>query len=434
MQRYAYKYLLDWKTKRNRKPLIVEGARQVGKTWLIKEFGMNEFTNMAYINCDNNDLVKDLFKDFDLQRILRNISAITEETIEPGKTLIVLDEVEELPLALTSLKYFCEELPEYHIIVTGSMLGIKMHNGTGFPVGKVNRLTLYPMNFLEFLEANNKSNLIKLLLEDEYAHKWEDLNKFNDTLKELLKQYFYVGGMPEVVKYYIDTQDLKGTRELQESILSDYRDDFSKHAPSSILPKINAVYNSIPAQLSKENKKFIYGLIKTGARAKDYEDAIKWLIDAGVVHKLSRTKKIQKPLNFYEDFSAFKLYLNDLGLLGAMSNTSAKDVLVTDNAFVEYKGAFSEQYVFQQLLSLNKKAYYYTNEDSTLEIDFLLELENLYLIEVKSGENTKSKSLTTSLKSDQALLGLRFSMNDYIEQDRITNIPLPLVIPYLMNK
>lgn len=430
MYRDIYKDLIKWKNSKNRKPLILSGARQVGKTWIIKEFGKNEYKNVAYINCDNNQLVKDLFKDFDLNRILLNISAITEQRIIPGETLIIFDEVGELPLAITSLKYFCEQLPEHHIIVSGSLLGIKLHEGTGFPVGKVNRLNLYPMNFKEFLLAFKKDNLV-YLLEEDYKGKWDDINKYNNLLNDLLKQYLFVGGMPEVVNYYKETKDLIETRKLQEAIINDYRDDISKHAPKSIITKVNALYSSIPSQLSKENKKFIYALIKKGARAREYEDALEWLIDAGIVHKLNRVNKITKPLTFYEDTSAFKIYLNDLGLLGAMCNTKARDVIVENKVFEEYKGAFCEQYVFQQLLSNNKHTYYYTNNDSTLEINFLLELDDLYAIEVKSGFNTKSKSLKSVMSKDENLLGLRFSLNEYKSSNRISDVPLSCVIFYI---
>ena len=429
MERTAYQDLINWKNKKNRKPLILNGARQVGKTWLLKKFGENEYESFAYINCDDTPEMKIIFSDFDSQRLIRNFSSITGVEIIREKTLIVLDEIQEVPNALTALKYFCENAPEYHIIVAGSLLGIGLHEGTGFPVGKVDELSLYPLTFEEFCNALGKNILMNQVKE----HKWNELSVLSHTFIELLRQYYYVGGMPAVVKDYCEKQNLKSVRDIQNQILADYKRDFSKHVPKEILPKVNIVWNSIPSQLSKENKKFIYSAIKKGGRAKEFENAIQWLIDAGLVYKVLRVSKIEKPLKFYEDFDAFKLFILDLGLLGAMVDVSAKDVLVNNTAFVEYKGTFTEQYVLQELITVKKNIYYYSKENSNLEIDFIIQKDEVYPIEVKAEENLRSKSLKTVYELNQSLKPCRFSMADYREQDWITNIPLYLAKEWVKN-
>lgn len=429
MERTAYQDLINWKNKKNRKPLILNGARQVGKTWLLKKFGENEYESFAYINCDDTPEMKIIFSDFDTQRLIRNFSSITGVEIIREKTLIVLDEIQEVPNALTALKYFCENAPEYHIIVAGSLLGIGLHEGTGFPVGKVDELSLYPLTFEEFCNALGKNILMNQVKE----HKWNELSVLSHTFIELLRQYYYVGGMPAVVKDYCEKQNLKSVRDIQNQILADYKRDFSKHVPKEILPKVNIVWNSIPSQLSKDNKKFIYSAIKKGGRAKEFENAIQWLIDAGLVYKVLRVSKIEKPLKFYEDFDAFKLFILDLGLLGAMVDVSAKDVLVNNTAFVEYKGTFTEQYVLQELITVKKNIYYYSKENSNLEIDFIIQKDEVYPIEVKAEENLRSKSLKTVYELNQSLKPCRFSMADYREQDWITNIPLYLAKEWVKN-
>ena len=427
MERMAYNQLLEWKNSKNRKPLILNGARQVGKTWLLKDFGRKEYKTVAYISCDESPEMKTAFSDFDTARLIRIFSSVSGVDIRPGETLIILDEVQEVPLALTSLKYFCENAPEYHIAVAGSLLGIGLHEGTGFPVGKVSEIMLYPLTFKEFILALGKSVLAERMAE----HRWEELSSLSHTFIELLRQYYYVGGMPAVVASYAENQNLLEVREIQNQILSDYRRDFAKHVPKDLLPKVYMVWDSIPAQLAKENKKFIYGAIKKGGRAKEFENAIQWLIDAGLSHKVLRVKKIEKPLKFYEDGEAFKLFISDLGLLGAMADVSAKDVLASDAAFVEYKGAFTEQYVLQEMVALNKNIYYYSRENSTLEIDFLIQKENLYPIEVKAEENLKSKSLRTVYECNDSLKPCRFSMSGYREQDWMKNIPLYFVAEWI---
>jgi len=422
MKRNIYSKLLDWKNSHDRKPLILDGARQVGKTWILKEFGANEYKNVAYINCDKTIEMKSLFYDYDIQRLIRSFSSITKETILPETTLIILDEVQESPLALTSLKYFAEDAPEYHIIVAGSLLGIKLHSGTGYPVGKVEELKLYPMTFLEFLEASGNNGL----LEQIKSHNWEELAPMSQKLTDLLRQYYYVGGMPEIVNNYFTKQDLKEVRKLQNRILSDYERDFSKHVPEDILPKVVMVWNSIPSQLAKENKKFIYGALKQGARAKEFENAIQWLINAGLLHKIVRTNKIQRPLKFYEDTGAFKLFISDLGLLGAMADVTSKEILTGINYFSEYKGAFTEQFVAQELTALDLKIYYYSKENSPLEIDFIVQKDEIYPIEVKAEENLKSKSLRTVFEENQSLKPCRFSMSGFRKQEWMVNVPLYL--------
>ena len=433
MERFLYNQLKEWKKSKNRKPLILEGARQVGKTWLLKQFGQNEYKNYVYINCDNNSQLENIFIDYDVTRIIRNLSAISNIKIESENTLIIIDEVQEFPKALTALKYFSEDAPEIHIAAAGSLLGLLDHKGTGFPVGKVTSLFLYPLSFMEFLLALGKN----IIVEQIQNHKWEELNALNSELTELLRQYYYIGGMPEVVLSYVNEYDLQKVRSLQNQILSDYLNDISKHAPKNEIPKISMVWKSIPSQLAKENKKFIYGAIKKASRAKDFENAIQWLINAGLVYKITRVKKLEMPIKFYEDFDCFKLFINDLGLLGAMAQAPAAEILVGNNAFSSYKGSFTEQFVAQQFYSANpgntdmKTLYYYTNDNSTLEIDFTFQTGTIYPTEVKAEQNLKSKSLSTILKNNSKLFGLRFSMANYKEQNQMVNIPLPLTEEYL---
>ena len=422
MYRTVYDELCAWKNKNNRKPLILSGARQVGKTWILKEFGNAEFDNLAYINCDKATEMQNAFTDFDTDRLIRFFSVVSNTSIQPGKTLIVLDEIQEVPIGLTALKYFCENASQYHIVVAGSLLGLELHKGTGFPVGKVDEINMYPLSFKEFLIAMGKDSIINLMDE----HRWEELSSLSRMLIELLRQYYYVGGMPEVVKNYVADQDILQVRKTQKQILADYRRDFSKHVPSSLLPKVNMVWDSIPSQLAKENKKFIYGLLKKGGRAKEFEDAIQWLINAGLVYKVNRVSKIESPLKFYEDISAFKLFTVDLGLLGAMVDVPAKEVLINDNMFIEYKGAFTEQYVLQEIIEYGLQPYYYSKENSRLVIDLIVQTDEVYPIEVKAEENLKSKSLKTAYDENPKLKAVRFSMCGYKEQDWMTNVPLYL--------
>ena len=420
MKRLVYNELIKWKNAEDRKPLIVDGARQVGKTWILKEFGNNEFKNVVYINCDKTMEMKSLFFDFDTARLLRAFGSIVEENITPGETLIILDEIQEASLGITALKYFYEDAPQYHIIVAGSLLGISLHGGSGFPVGKVDRLNMYPMTFSEFLDALGKKHLLNLL----QSRQWVEISSLAPTFIELLRQYYFVGGMPEAVASYIADNDLLRVRTIQKRIIEDYEQDFSKHIPPELLPKVKMVWNSIPSQLAKENKKFIYGALKKGARAREFENAIEWLLDAGLIYKVQRIKKIERPLKFYEDFDAFKLFLCDLGLLGAKVDVTSREVLLGADFFSEYKGAFTEQYVAQELIANGETPYYYSKENSTLEIDFIIQKEELYPIEVKAEENVKSKSLKTVFESNPKLKPCRFSMMKYRQQDWMTNVPL----------
>ena len=430
MYRTVYEDLLKWKNSIYRKPLILNGARQTGKTWLLKEFGKKEYKNMAYINCDNNPAMQNVFTDFDTSRLIRIFSALSGETIKPNSTLIVLDEVQQVPLALTSLKYFCENAPEYHIAVAGSLLGIGLHSGTGFPVGKVEEINIFPMSFMEFLLASGNSNLTELI----HERNWEYISALSPKLEDLLRQYYFVGGMPEVVDYYLKTQDLNGTRAIQKRIIKNYRADFSKHVPANQLTKVEMVWNSIPSQLAKENKKFIYSMLKKGARAKEFEDAIQWLHDAGLIYKVERVKSVSMPLKFYEDFGVFKLFLSDLGLLGALSDVNAKDILIDNKIFSEYKGAFTEQYVAQQLISNKEHPYYYSKDNSSLELDFVIQKDKVFPIEVKAEENVRSKSLKTVVDENKDMVGWRFSMNGYIDQGWLVNIPLYLIEEWVKSK
>ncbi len=422
MERAIYQQLKEWKNSPTRKPLILEGARQVGKTYILKEFGSQEYDNLVYINCDNNDKVSTIFSDYDIPRIIRSLSAISSESIVPGKTLIVLDEIQEINKGLASLKYFYENAPEYHIAVAGSLLGITLHEGSSFPVGKVDILHLYPMDFEEFLLAMGKENLVEIMR----SRDWQTLNPLGSLYEELLRQYYFTGGMPEAVASYIQSQDIWTVRNIQEKILIAYRNDISKHAPINQVQRINMVWKSIPSQLARDNKKFIYGAIKKGARAKEFEVAIQWLIDAGLIHKVSRIKKATIPLSFYEDVSAFKLFMLDCGLLGAMSQTPPEQILIGNNIFEEYKGAFSENYVLQQLLCIPRTyIYYYNNENSTMEIDFVVQHETSIIpIEVKAEENLRAKSLRQYVQDNPGLHGFRFSMSPYREQEWLTNVPL----------
>lgn len=423
MYREMYEQLVQWKNAPARKPLIVNGARQVGKTWLLLEFAKKEYDNYVYINCDNNPEIDDLFIDFDIERIIRSVSALTETHVTPGRTLIIFDEVQEAPQALTSLKYFCENARDYHVAVAGSLLGVRVHKGTGFPVGKVDEMTLYPLTFKEFLHALGRSQLVELMESGNY----EELNSLAHTYKEALRQYYFVGGMPEVVHTYVTTHNIQETRAIQNKIIENYRSDFSRHIPDSLLPKVTMVWDSLPSQLAKESKKFIYGVMKKGARAKDFEDAISWLHDAGLVHKVRRVSKIASPLKFYEDMSAFKLFVNDLGLLGALAEVKPREILTGAHIFEEYKGAFTEQYVAGQLIACGLRPYYYTNKNSTAEIDFVIQGDDVWPIEVKAEENLKSKSLKSVIDKNPRLHGIRFSMSPYRQQECLTNIPLYLV-------
>lgn len=422
MERSIYSSLKKWKESPTRKPLILQGARQVGKTYILKEFGAREYSEVVYINCDDNNDMQNMFVDYDVDRIIRSLSAISGVSIKPSTTLLILDEIQEVERGLASLKYFCEKAPEYHLAVAGSLLGITLHEGTSFPVGKVDMLYMYPMDFEEFLLAMGKEQLVELLC----SNSWAALTPLRGMLTELLRQYYFVGGMPEAVKAYVERGDIWEVRSIHSKIIDAYRNDMSKHAPKQQVQRINMVWNSIPSQLARDNKKFIYGALRKGARANDFEIAIQWLVDSGLVHKVHRISKPVVPLKFYEDMSSFKLFLIDCGLLGALSETPPEQILIGDNVFEEYKGAFTENYVLQQLKSLPRTfVYYYSNDNSTLEIDFVVQHDtHIIPIEVKAEENLRAKSLRQFVTDNPGLHGVRFSMSDYREQDWLTNVPL----------
>lgn len=432
MKREAIKELYEWKARADRKPLILRGARQVGKTWLMKEFAKQAYDQYAYINFEDNEIIKQIFqKDFDIDRILLALQLATNVTID-ANTLIIFDELQEAPRGLTALKYFQEKAPQYHIIAAGSLLGISIHENNSFPVGKVDFMDLYPLSFFEFLDAIGQESLKSLLLSKD----WELITAFQSKLQEYLRQYYYIGGMPEVVSSFITEKNMMKVRQLQQNILDAYDRDFSKHAPIIEVPRIRMVWKSVPAQLSKENRKFIYGQLKEGARAKEFELAIEWLKDAGLIYKINRTKKGQLPLSAYEDFSAFKLFILDTGLMCAMSNLPAQVLLEGNDLFKDYKGALTEQYVLQQLKTVKDlDIYYWSSNNSRGEIDFLLQHgTDIIPVEVKAEENLQSKSLRVFVENNPGLHGTRFSMSPYRKQDWMTNYPLYAIPSSLSDK
>lgn len=422
MKRQLYGQLLRWKDKPSRKPLILNGARQVGKTYLLKEFGKKEYSKLAFFSFDRDPQAVEVFeKGRRVDDILLALSAISGVDITPNDTLIVLDEIQNCPSALEALKFFCEDAPDYHVIVAGSLLGLSLHGGVSYPVGKVEEMRLYPMTFIEFLMALGKSQLVDVL----ESRNWVVLNMLSSEFVGLLRQYYYVGGMPAAVMAFCGNEGLGEVRSIQQQIINDYRRDFSKHAPVNVVPRINMVWDSIPSQLAKENKKFVYGAVKKSSRAADFEVAIQWLLDAGLAYKVVRASAPRVPLKFYEDASAFKLFMLDVGLMGAMADTSAESVLVGDNVFSEYKGAFTELYVYSQLKTLGLPVYYHSVDNSSIEIDFLVQRNDAVVpIEVKAEVNVKSKSLKTFINSNPGLKGVRFSMLPYQDQEWMTNIPL----------
>ncbi len=432
MERFAYSEMLDWKNSENRKPLIVRGARQVGKTWLMKKFAEAEYEDSVYINFEDKKELQSLFEhDLDIARILVALQIESGIKPKPGKTLIIFDEIQEAERGLTSLKYFNENAPEYHVVAAGSYLGLSMQKEASFPVGKVQFLDLYPLNFSEFLLAMEERPLYELIKQQQ----WVLIKTFKTKYIELLKQYYYLGGMPEVVDNFINTQNYNQARNIQQNLLLAYQHDFSKYAPAKIAPRIRMVWESLPSQLSRENKKFIFGLIKTGARARDYELAIEWLKDSGLISKVYRVTKPGLPLSSYKDLGAFKVFVVDVGLLGAMANLNVKVLLRGDLVFEEFKGALTEQYVYQQLVSANTiDVYYWSAEKSSGEVDFLIQNEDIILpIEVKSSENLQSKSLKSFKQKYNSQLVIRTSMSNYRMEEWLENIPL-YALDYLTKK
>lgn len=429
MERFQFEKLITWKKSNGRKPMIIRGARQVGKTWLMKQFGEREYTATAYINFESSKTLQNLFADdFDIKRIITAIQIETGVQINPENTLIIFDEIQECEGAITSLKYFFENAPQYHILAAGSLLGVALHQHTSFPVGKVDFLDLHPLSFGEFLLALDKKPLYDLLL----SRDWTLITSFKTKFIELLRQYYYIGGMPEAVYSFANENDFKKVRDIQTRILSAYEQDFSKHAPHEIVPRIRMIWQSIPSQLAKENKKFIYGVLKQGARAKEFEMAMSWLIDSGLIYKVNRASKPALPLIAYMDISAFKIYILDVGLLGAMGNIDIKTLIEGNTIFQEFKGAMTEQYVLQQLKSCgNLSIYYWATEKSGAEIDFMVQHgENVIPIEVKAEENLQAKSLKSFYQQYKPAVSIRTSMSDYRTDDWLINLPLYAIENY----
>lgn len=415
--------LIYWKNKENRKPLIVKGARQVGKTWLMQEFGKTQFAKVAYVTFYNNNRMKKVFDDdYDIDRIIMNINIEAKVEVTPNDTLIIFDEIQDAPRALESLKYFCEKAPEYPIIAAGSLLGVAIHNGLSYPVGKVEQIELYPMNFREFLEAMGENQLADLLI----SEKRQVITDFKEKYIHWLKNYYYVGGMPEAVSYFSEHKNYEKVREIQKSLLEHYEDDFSKHVGERELPRIRMVWNSVPIQLAKENKKFFFGQIKTGGRMKEFEVAIEWLKDCGLITKVNRVNKPAMPLKAYVDFSAFKLYLLDVGLLGAMSELDAETILEGNEIFTEFKGALTEQYVLQELVASNTYTpYYHISDTGKYEMDFMLQKgKKIVPVEVKAETNLRARSLQAYHEKYEPEYAVRISMADYRQDNWLTNIPL----------
>lgn len=424
MYRQAIEDLKSWKVKKNRKPLVIRGARQVGKTWLMKEFGQSEYDNMVYVNLDGNDTMRSLFAPVtETERIISGLEIYSDTGIIPGKTLIIFDEIQEIPQALASLKYFYENRPDLHIVCAGSLLGVALHEGTSFPVGKVDFYDLYPLSFFEFMIAMAKEKYIEMLQNKNF-----DLaDAFSEEFTRQLKLYYFIGGMPEAVAGYREDRDLKKVRGIQKNILDAYEQDFSKHAPAQIVPRIRMVWNSLPSQLSRENNKFVYGVIKSGARAREYETAIMWLSDCGLVHKVSRVSKPGIPLEAYRDIKSFKLFMLDVGLLSCMTHLDEKVLLKGSEIFTEFKGALTEQYVLQQLKSLRRipEIYYWSKAGGDAEIDFLVENgQNVIPVEVKAEKNLQAKSLKSYRESYKPDCSVRTSMSSYKREADLIDIPL----------
>lgn len=426
MYRKAMENLQSWRLKSGRKPLIIRGARQVGKTWLMKKFGASEYENTVYLNFENNRLLEDLFTgDYDIERLITGLELFAGKPIDSENTLLVFDEIQEIPKALTALKYFYEDAPQYHIVCAGSLLGVALHEGTSFPVGKVEFMDLYPLSFSEFVMAMGKSQLAGLIEKNDF----QMITTFKHEYINLLKQYYFVGGMPEAVFDFSQNTDFDRVRPIQQRILDAYEQDFSKHAPSNIVPRIRMLWNSIPAQLARENKKFLYGLVKEGARAKEYETAMLWLLDCGLAYKVHRIKKPNLPIKVYEDEKAFKFFVLDIGLLSCMVRLQATTLLDGNEMFKEFKGALTEQYVLQELKTLNNmQINYWTNENGSSEIDFVLDNgRQIIPLEVKAELNLQAKSLKVYRDKYSPKLSVRVSMADYEQQEGLISLPLYLV-------
>ena len=430
MKRSITDKLIQWKSSPYRKPLILKGVRQVGKTWVLKEFGKQYYSNTAYFNFDENPEYNQFFKETkDAHRILNNLRIISNEKIEPEKTLIIFDEIQDCPEVIQSLKYFCENTPDYHICCAGSLLGIALAKPASFPVGKVNFLDIYPMTFSEFLQADNCENLV------EYLKNINELvnipDPFANQLIEKLKYYFITGGMPEPVKYWVQNHDIQAVQTIQSEIIEAYERDFAKHPDVREFPKISMIWKSIPSQLAKENKKFIYRVVKEGARAREYEDALQWLVDARLVHKIYRCNNPAIPLSAYDDISAFKIYLSDVGLLRSLSDLSPSAIAHGNQLFTEFKGSLTENFILQSLIpQYQVMPRYWSRSNPSYEVDFLIQKENdIFPIEVKSDTNIRSKSLGKykELYAKQTKIRIRYSLNNLKLDNDLLNIPLYMV-------
>lgn len=427
MERTVYQKLLTWKEAKDRKPLVLLGARQVGKTYILKEFGEREFQNIVYVNCHNNDFASTLFRDFNIPRIIHAIEVNYEVKINIGQTLLFFDEIQEVSGGIASLKYFSEDQRSLHVVAAGSLLGLALRDDESFPVGKVNTIKMYPMTFTEFLIAMGRRQLCNAILSAD----WDLLRPLHDLLTEMLRQYYFVGGMPEAVAKWCETADPQAVRNVQNDILQTYYFDFGKHG-KTMIHRIRQIWDSIPAQLAKENKKFIFGAIRKGARAADFEAAIQWLVDAGLIYKVYRVSAPKYPLKFYKDSDAFKIYLLDCGLLALLSESRPQDMLLGDNAFTEFKGSYTENFFLQELVGIgNIPTYYYSKDNSKLEIEFLVQYDGqVFPCEVKAENNVKAKSLRTFITNEfpeLQLHGLRFSMLPYVDQQWMESYPLSSV-------
>lgn len=422
MYRQKIEELVAWKQSPHRKPLILRGARQVGKTWLLREFGRQHYEQCVYVNFENARELSTLFEqDFDVQRILQNLHIYSRLNINE-QTLIIFDEIQAVPKGLTALKYFCEDAPQYHVVAAGSLLGMELHDNISFPVGKVNFIDLSPMTFDEFLMAIGEEPLQTSLEKGE----WNNVNLFHNRLVNHLKNYYYIGGMPEAVEIYCQTHDFSLVRQVQTDIIRDYEADFSKHVPPHMVSRLFQVWQSIPSQLAKENKKFVYGVIREGARAKDFELAIQWLINCGLIIPCRRIKEPRLPLIAYQEMSVFKLFLLDVGLLSAMSGLDQRTLTNGDSIFSEYKGALTEQYVMQQLHAQHLDYMgYWTNDRSTAEVDFVIQTQGEVVpIEAKAEENLRAKSFKLFCETHTPNIAIRTSMRPYKQESWMTNIPL----------
>lgn len=425
MKRNVLQNLIAWKNKLSdkRKPLILEGARQTGKTWLARELGRMEFDEYVEINFEDNEQFRSLFEmDFDIERILMALRSVTGKKILQGKTLIFFDEIQYARRGLLSLKYFGDKAPEYHVIAAGSLLGVVDHKDDSFPVGKVEFERIYSLSYEEFLMALGKDGLVQML----HSMDWDLINSFSSQYIELLRQYYYVGGMPEAVRTFVEEKDYVAVRKVQLGLLESYQKDFSKHPPQEIVKRMILLWNTIPSQLAKENKKFVYTAVRPSARARDFETSIQWLCDAGVAYKVTRVRAGELPLTGFEDADAFKMYVLDVGLHGAMTGLDAKSLISGNEFFKQYKGALTEQFVLQQLVLFDEiKIHYWTPDEGIAEVDFVVQLNgSIVPIEVKAEVNLKAKSLAQFIKRYNTPNVIRTSLEKYFKGEKITNVPL----------